>query len=112
MDKKTGLLTFLAGALIGSTASILFAPRSGEETRQILLENSQEIKEKAMKSIEEVQESALSTLEEAQARAEAINNEAKQRLAKLRELESTSEIEFESKQEQPESEEALEHQSA
>ena len=83
MSKKSGFFTFLAGGLIGAAVAILYAPRSGEETRQILTSNSQEIKEKAVKSIQEVQDSALIAIEEAQMRFETLNQETKERFVKL-----------------------------
>ncbi|MCW5897829.1 MAG: YtxH domain-containing protein [Flavobacteriales bacterium] len=33
-ESKTGIFGFLAGAAIGATLGILFAPRSGKETRE------------------------------------------------------------------------------
>lgn len=35
-ESKTGILGLLAGAAIGATLGILFAPRSGKETRDII----------------------------------------------------------------------------
>lgn len=35
-ESKTGLLGLLAGAAIGATLGILFAPRSGKETREMI----------------------------------------------------------------------------
>jgi len=100
MSKKSGLFVFLAGALIGSTASLLYAPRSGEETRKLLAENSQEIKDKVVNSIQEAQDSALTAIEESKAGIEALNKEAKERFAKLRDFEFTAEDEQTLSQEQ------------
>jgi gas vesicle protein len=36
IDVKTGALLFLVGAAIGAAAALLLAPRSGEETRELL----------------------------------------------------------------------------
>ena len=35
-ESKTGLLGLLAGAAIGATLGILFAPRAGKETREMI----------------------------------------------------------------------------
>ena len=45
---RTGvvLLSFLAGALVGATAALLLAPRSGRETRQKIAEFGADMKEK------------------------------------------------------------------
>jgi len=37
---------FITGALIGATAAILYAPKSGKETRQFLAEKTQEGRER------------------------------------------------------------------
>lgn len=83
MSKKTGIFALIAGGLIGAGVALLYAPRSGEDTRQLLVENSQDIKDKALKSIQEVQESALIAIEESRARLEALNLETRKRLAEL-----------------------------
>ncbi len=41
----SGILWFLAGLGIGAIAGVLYAPRSGEETREALLSKAQEGKE-------------------------------------------------------------------
>jgi len=112
MINKSSLIGFLTGVFIGSIASMLYAPRSGEETRQLLAENSSEIKVKAMKSIQEVQDSALTAIEEAQARAEALNKEAKERIAKLREAQTAGGNGQSPEGDQPEIEEMVESQAA
>lgn len=90
MSKKSGFFAFIFGGLIGAAAALLYAPRSGEETRQLLVENSQEIKDKALKSIQEVQESALKTIEDAQTRMETLNMEARERIARLQNVGQTT----------------------
>jgi gas vesicle protein len=54
MDERTiivkrggGFGTFLRGALIGAGLAMLFAPRSGRETREMLTERSVELRDKA-----------------------------------------------------------------
>ena len=44
-ESKTGILGFLAGAAIGATLGILFAPRSGKETRERLAHGFKDAKE-------------------------------------------------------------------
>lgn len=90
MNKISGFFTFLLGGLIGAAVALLYAPRSGEETRQVLVDNSQEIKNKALKSIQEVQDSALTAIEEAQARIEALNMETRERFTKLQDIGQTT----------------------
>jgi gas vesicle protein len=71
MNFKTGFWGFLLGGLTGAAVALLVAPQSGEETRQLLVDNSQKMKEDALDSIQEAQESAIARLNEAQARFDA-----------------------------------------
>jgi gas vesicle protein len=81
--RGSGLLAFLLGGAIGAAIGLLYAPRSGKETREILIDEGDEMVNKAVTSIRAAQENALSTIRDAQARLETLNNEAKDRLQKL-----------------------------
>lgn len=83
---KTGFFAFLLGGMIGATIGLLYAPKSGEETRQFLKDESDEMLDKAMTSAREVQNTAKSTIQDAQTRLETFNQETKERLAKLQEI--------------------------
>lgn len=63
---------FLVGGLIGGAIALLYAPRSGAETREILLSEGQETADRVMQSIRD-----------AQVRLEAVNQETKDRLQRL-----------------------------
>jgi gas vesicle protein len=52
----TVLLAFLVGALTGAAVALLFAPASGEETREYLGQKARESKAKAQQAIEEGRE--------------------------------------------------------
>lgn len=82
-NKNTGFYAFLWGGLIGAAIGLLYAPKSGEETRQYLKDESDVLLKKAAVSAREVQDTAKSTLQDAQTRLEAFNQETKERLAKL-----------------------------
>lgn len=57
MSKKNGLMKFLLGAGIGVGLGVLFAPKSGKETRADLKKKMDELLEKAKNiDIEEVKE--------------------------------------------------------
>ncbi len=63
---------FLIGGLIGGAIALLYAPRSGEEMREILLDEGQARADQVMQS-----------LHSAQARMEAMNQETRERLQQL-----------------------------
>lgn len=54
-NKSTGtfLLGTLIGSLIGGLTALLMAPRSGEETQQIITEKGDELRQEAEKRIDE-----------------------------------------------------------
>ncbi len=53
-----GVLWFLAGIGIGAAVGILFAPHSGEETRQILMSKAEEGRDYVKKRTQEAREQA------------------------------------------------------
>lgn len=57
---RTGtiVISFLAGALVGATAALLLAPRSGKETREKIAEFGAELKEKISDLPEHLKEQA------------------------------------------------------
>jgi gas vesicle protein len=67
-----GALGLLAvGALIGAGVALLFAPRSGEETREILKERGGDLARRAQEQGGELARRAQATVQEATTRAEA-----------------------------------------
>jgi gas vesicle protein len=60
MAENTGskVSYFLVGLGIGALVGILFAPRSGEETREVLAQKAEEGKEYAQKKARELRERA------------------------------------------------------
>jgi len=47
------MIAFLVGALTGAAVAILFAPASGEETREYLSKRARESKDKAREAMEQ-----------------------------------------------------------
>jgi gas vesicle protein len=72
---KTGFSTFLLGAALGAGVALLYAPRSGEETRNMLRQRSIEMRD-----------TATAKLEEAQYKADTLNKQARRTAAELKEV--------------------------
>lgn len=49
---------FLAGVGIGAVLALLFAPRSGEETREYLRERAEDLRDEAKKRVRELKDRA------------------------------------------------------
>ena len=65
MSKKRGLGKFVLGAAIGAGIGVLFAPRSGKETRKILKEKMDDLVKKAKElDKEEVKEAIEAKINE------------------------------------------------
>ena len=63
---------FLIGGLIGGAIALLYAPRSGKETREYLMTEGQQAADRVMESIRD-----------AQVRLEEMNQETRDRLQRL-----------------------------
>ena len=66
------VLGFTVGALAGAVTSLLLAPQSGEDTRQMIKEKAIELKDKAVDTYEETKEKAEKAYEEAKTKAEEL----------------------------------------
>jgi len=66
----------LVGGILGVTVALFTAPRSGEETRQLLLEKGEELKDKTVETIDNAREQVGAAIADTRQRA----GEAAQRL--------------------------------
>lgn len=83
MGKKKGLGKFLLGAGIGAGLGILFAPKSGKETRKQLKEKLDELIEKAKEvDIDEVKEYIETKVFEIKTELEDLDKEKVMKIAK------------------------------
>lgn len=57
VEKSGSIMPFVWGALVGAVAMLLYAPRSGEETRRELRENLERLRERAEERLQDVQDS-------------------------------------------------------
>lgn len=101
MSKKSTFMAFVMGGMIGSAIALLYAPQSGEETRQRIYEESTELRDNALKSIRDVRESALSAIKDAQTRMEAMADETAEALKQIRDIDQTVIVEEKKKEKQP-----------
>jgi len=69
IERETGggAGSFLLGALVGAGLALLFAPRSGEETRQELEQKARDLKMSAEERVREAQRQLEERLDEARA---------------------------------------------
>lgn len=69
---------FALGALAGAVVSLLMAPQSGEETRQIIKDKAIELKDKGEETFEDTKRKAEAAYKDALAKAEELSAATKQ----------------------------------
>lgn len=63
IERRGGSIgAFIWGAVIGAGAALLFAPRSGEETREEILSGVQRLKDRAEETVRNVQDTVTETI--------------------------------------------------
>ncbi len=62
-QEDSGVAPFLLGALIGAGIALLFAPRSGEETRETLTQGARRLRAAAEDTVRTVQESVTGAVD-------------------------------------------------
>lgn len=83
MEKKSGFGKFLAGALVGAGLGVLFAPKSGKETRADLKKKFDEVLEQVKTiKLEDVKESITKKVEELQKELKDLDKEKVLKIAK------------------------------
>lgn len=80
----------LIGGLIGAGMALLYAPQSGEQTRQQIADKSIELRDQAESELTKLQEQAQATVNDVQARVNQLAADAQEQVEKARaQLEST-----------------------
>ena len=81
MSKTFG--SFIAGltigALAGAVVSLLLAPQTGEETRQLIKDKAVELRDKSTETLEETRKRAEVAYKDALAKAEELSSVSKQK---------------------------------
>ncbi len=68
-DSGSFVVGFVIGAVTGVVLGLLFAPRSGEETREILKEKARDIKEQVTEATKRVRGAVADVAKRAQEKA-------------------------------------------
>lgn len=69
-QKQPGIGSFLLGLAVGAGVALLFAPRTGEETRRDLQRRAREVGDQAQDLVSEINESVGNTLQQAKDKVE------------------------------------------
>jgi gas vesicle protein len=69
-QKPSGIGSFLLGLAVGGGLALLFAPRTGEETRRDLQRRAREVGDQAQDLVSEITESVGNTLQQAKDKVE------------------------------------------
>ncbi len=82
MSTSRFLAGFIVGGAIGAIAGILLAPKSGEETRQILADTAQDMAKRADETAKQIQVKADDVVSDLQKRGEEIKEKLQDLIAK------------------------------
>lgn len=82
-DFGTFVIGFFFGAVLGGVVGLLFAPQSGEETRDQLRQKSIELSEQASERAEEARAKAEKILAEAREKIDQVSKELQTRTQEL-----------------------------
>ncbi len=77
------LMGFTVGALAGAIVSLLMAPQTGDETRQIIKEKTIELKDKGTETYEDTKHRAEVAYKDALAKADELAKVAKEKASEL-----------------------------
>ncbi len=78
------LIGFIVGGLTGAAISLLMAPQTGEETREILRDRAIELRDKAQETAQTARGQVESTAGEVRSRASDLANKARSSAEDLR----------------------------
>ena len=74
MSATKFLAGFLVGGALGAVAGILLAPKSGEETRQLIADTSKDVLRRADETVKEIQSKADDVVSDMQKKGDEIRD--------------------------------------
>lgn len=74
MSATKFLAGFIVGGAIGAIAGILLAPKSGEETRQLIADTSKDVLRRADETVKEIQSKADDVVSDMQRKGDEIRD--------------------------------------
>lgn len=74
MSATKFLAGFIVGGAIGAIAGILLAPKSGEETRQLIADTSKDVLRRADETVKEIQTKADDVVSDMQKKGDEIRD--------------------------------------
>jgi gas vesicle protein len=77
------LIGFIVGGLTGAAVSLLFAPQTGEETRELIQTKAIELRDRAGETVEEARLRAEEALEDVKRTTEDLSKIAKEQTEEL-----------------------------
>lgn len=80
-----GKLKFIAGAVVGAAAALMFAPRSGKETRALMSNRVEEYASKAPEPVKDAYDTVREKVEDVADAAEPAADDIKDRIGEARE---------------------------
>ena len=76
------LAAFAIGAIVGAGVAILYAPRSGKETRDLLAQRTRDLRDKAVDTVQDARDMIRGKREEVVAAVEAAREAMQEQRAK------------------------------
>ena len=101
-NRDSSLVTFLFGAIVGAAVALLYAPKTGKETRAHLKRITEDFVEDAGEKGMEFREKGKKFIEEGKTKVSEIVEKGKNRYSKIFKKQEETPIKIEEEKEEPE----------